>query len=134
MTPVMQTIFSIPGGDCFRACVASIFNIPIEVVPNFLGDAEKPDATWRQDQWDAVREFAEKHNTRATHLDPDTEQEWVALLESSGIYYIATGRSPLSGFGHCVVMRSGVNVHDPMPTKKFIENPWLYVFFVDVLA
>jgi len=35
MKPAMQTIFDDVYGDCFGACVASIFEFPIEEMPNF---------------------------------------------------------------------------------------------------
>lgn len=35
MKPVMQTNTNVPGGDCFRACVASILEIPLLDVPHY---------------------------------------------------------------------------------------------------
>ena len=36
MIPVYQTIVSIEDGDCTRACLASILDLPIDAVPNFI--------------------------------------------------------------------------------------------------
>jgi len=44
MKPVFQTNNSVPGGDCLRACVASILELDIEEVPHFCG--EKPHEEW----------------------------------------------------------------------------------------
>lgn len=40
MKPVNQTIVDKDIGDCLRACVASLLEIPIEVVPNFRQEAK----------------------------------------------------------------------------------------------
>jgi hypothetical protein len=36
MTPVTQTLFGKPDGNCFAACVASLLDLPLEVVPNVM--------------------------------------------------------------------------------------------------
>lgn len=38
MKPVDQIVFEDGKGDCLRACVASILELPIEAVPNFAAD------------------------------------------------------------------------------------------------
>ena len=40
MKPVDQTDWTPKTGDCFRACVASIFELPIESVPNFMEEGD----------------------------------------------------------------------------------------------
>lgn len=40
MKPVYQTIIDKDIGDCLRACVASLLEMPIEVVPNFRQEAK----------------------------------------------------------------------------------------------
>lgn len=40
MISVNQTIHSFTNGDCMRACVASVFEMKIEDVPNFMKDGE----------------------------------------------------------------------------------------------
>lgn len=39
MIPVKQTITSSASGDCWRACMASILELPIEILPNDHSDA-----------------------------------------------------------------------------------------------
>jgi hypothetical protein len=36
MKPVMQSIVDPVNGDCLRACIASIFELPLEEVPHFV--------------------------------------------------------------------------------------------------
>jgi hypothetical protein len=56
MIEVEQTIFTIPGGDCFAACVASILELPINAVPNF--PSEDGDETW----WHSWQEWLKPRN------------------------------------------------------------------------
>lgn len=128
MIPVAQTIFTAPKGDCFRACVASIFELPIDAVPHFF-ETSAGDHMWTQEQWDAVRSFAERHDTEAHWVDPDTEQSEVAKLVESGLHYVAFGPSPSTPLGHCVVMHKGEYVHDPSHGRFLGGEPWLYVLF-----
>lgn len=128
MIPIYQTNTSVPGGNCFQACVASIFELPLDEVPFFL-DGAAGDSRWTQEQWDAVREFAQVHGKTALWID-DEEPEGVKKLETSNLYYIAIGPGSVSQFGHCVVMQAGEFIHDPTPSGKFLTGePWLYIFF-----
>lgn len=127
MIPVLQTIRVAPNGNCFPACIASIFEISIDDVPHFFAGSAGTDL-WTQAQWDAVKAFAESRNHVATWIDPETESEFAARLEASDLYYIAFGDS-ITGVGHCVVMRKGEYVHDPMGRKFLTSKPWLYVLF-----
>lgn len=134
MIPVRQTVTTVPGGNCFQACVASIFDPPLDDVPYFL-DGAAGDSQWTQEQWNAVRSFAEANHTRASWLDPEDEADKAEIekLEQSGLYYIATGQSPNHPqFHHCVVMRGGQYVHDPLPGlngRFIIGTPTHYILF-----
>ncbi len=129
MIPIQQTITTVPGGNCFQACVASIFEQPLDSVPNFL-DGAAGDSYWTDEQWNAVRAFASSHGARAEWIDPDTEKP--DDLEASDLYYIATGPSRrYPQFHHCVVMHKGQFVHDPLPAGGFLSGPPThYIFFV----
>jgi len=109
MIPVDQTVFAVPGGNCFSACVASLLELPLKVVPYFMGD--KP---------------------------PGEPEEWfagfLAWLRPLGYWAIPlsvgngwrpeglcilSGKSPRGSFLHSVVAR-GTDldvVHDPHPSR-----------------
>lgn len=127
MKPVLQTIHTAPNGNCFPACIASIFEIAIDAVPHFFVESAGTDL-WTQAQWDAVQAFAESRDHVATWIDPQKEPDLAALLEASDLYYVAFGDSS-TGLGHCVVMHKGEYVHDPMGRKFLTSEPWLYVLF-----
>jgi hypothetical protein len=139
MKPVHQTILTAPGGDCFRACVASIFELPLEAVPHFLGDAAG-DANWTDGQWRRLVEFAQARGYMPWWIDPEKDPhgdaaEQVRDLEARDGHYVATVR-PYAGsrLGHCVVMQGGRLVHDPMPGGIGAEKaaPVLYICFIDL--
>jgi hypothetical protein len=139
MTPVFQSILTAPGGDCFRACVASIFELPLEVVPHFLGDAAG-DANWTDAQWRGLVEFAQGRGYMPWWIDPENDPhgdaaEQVRDLERRGGHYVATVRPyEETELGHCVVMQGGRLVHDPMPGGSGAEGvaPVLYICFIDL--
>lgn len=35
MIGVHQTVLTVPGGNCFEACIASLLEVPIDAVPYF---------------------------------------------------------------------------------------------------
>ena len=43
MKKVYQAVFEEGLGDCFRACVAAIFEFPIEHMPNFWEQTQDPE-------------------------------------------------------------------------------------------
>lgn len=46
MKPVDQTVFTVPGGNCFSACVASMLELPLDEVPYFMGTWDEPEGAW----------------------------------------------------------------------------------------
>jgi len=126
-------VFQDKTDNCFQACVASIFALPLESVPHFQqGVMASADHKWTQERWDAVVEFAESYGRKAFWLDPDiaTDRPFIAKLHDSGLHYIATGKSPLGNYGHCVIWHQGKMVHDPLRSGSGIEGePWLYIAF-----
>jgi hypothetical protein len=132
MTPVMQTIHTAPGGNCFQASVASVLDLPLESVPHFF--AASDGGMWTQSEWDAVRCFAEGIGVRAFWLDPmeAKDQPFVEILKSCGLFYVAFGPSTVTPFGHCVVMNNGAYVHDPSGGRFLGGEPWLFVGFEKV--
>ena len=129
MTPVRQTIHGI-GGNCFAACLATIFDLPLSEVPHLFGQSGGK-SIWTQQQWDAVRLFGWERGREATWLDPDNEEDspLIRILNESQVPTIATGPSMAGDFGHCVVMQNGKIVHDPAGCCGLKGPPWLYILF-----
>lgn len=107
MIPVDQTQFAGQGvgGDCVRASVASILELPIEQVPHFLEIAPEPS------QWGFA--FEDWMNERGLAV-------WLKHGHTpfEG-YYLASGPSP-RGVSHMVVYLNGDLAHDPHPSRAGI--------------
>lgn len=121
MKPVEQTIPGPPHGDCFRACVASILELPIEHLPN----PHHPEFHW----WDAWNEWLQDRGFNLVEWDvpkggerPDglgvwcpLDGFWIATVPSLNVEpdpeRPATGR-------HCIVMEGQRIAHDPSTAKK----------------
>ncbi|NMC52511.1 MAG: hypothetical protein GYA48_02615 [Chloroflexi bacterium] len=104
MKPVLQTIFAPPNGNCLQACIASILELPLEEVPNFM---QYPN------QWLPRYE----HFLRARNLQPvylRFENGQTPDFEPWG-YHLITVKSPRGPYDHSLVGFQGKPVHDPFP-------------------
>ena len=124
MIPVDQTVFTVPGGNCFSACVASLLELPLSEVPYFMGDApiEEP-----YDWFQGFLEWLRPLGWWAMCLNLDNEWRPDGLC-------ILSGKSPRGDFSHSVVARGRggthfeikghplVVEHDPHPSREGIET------------
>lgn len=123
MKPIFQTIFDFKHGDCMRACVASIFELSLEEVPNF----NDPDSSYyakNLEKWGSERGITAV-NITLTNDDLDVIKNcWV----------IAVGKSPRDKNEedrHAVVWYNGKVVHDPHPRGIGIKGkPEVYTIFI----
>jgi len=108
MTPVDQTTFGHPGGNCYSACIASLLGLPISEVPYFMAD---PPPAWheRLDAFLAPFGFYALHFVITDRAVYDRDNLW-----PKG-YYILTGKSPRGD--HAVVARGPDVAHDPHPSR-----------------
>jgi len=121
MIPVFQTKTSSGDGDCFAACLASILEEPLAVIPDFT-PAIKNDNSWIVEANLFIAHFG-------FYLLPVI---WKATACSSG-FSIAIG-NPKGGKEdnkHAVVYLGANLYHDPSPNGKGLEgNPETYMVFV----
>lgn len=127
MKPVKQTITSPPTNNCLSACVASLFEVPIWLVPNFTAldrwsvDAHggfkrtnlDPEPLW----WDRLCSFACENGWRVLQLQRNRWGiKWGGRF-MFGDYGIATVKSPRGTWDHCVIAEivTGEVVWDPHP-------------------
>ena len=124
MKPVDQTIFKKDLGDCARACIASIFDCPIEDVPNFWEQTQDADTFWRlNNEW-----LSEKKGFRLVPIAIETGSEHIL----GGVLCIAIGRTGRGSEDHAVVWRDGI-VHDPNPSRTgLVGDPDVFVLIVPV--
>jgi hypothetical protein len=107
MRPVDQTTFGFPGGNCFSACVASLLEVPLEDVPQFMGDTLDDDSTW----YERFREWLAPRSLYPLCLKLGSE--WVPPG-----FHILSGRSPRHATAlHSVIALDARVVHDPHPSR-----------------
>jgi hypothetical protein len=108
MKPVMQTLFYDKDGvgNCFEACLASIFELDILDVPMFH------ETDWFTSFFEWIQE---KGYTYYGALNAEAVKTYDKGL---GGYFIVAGESPrgkhIKG-GHAVIFKDGQMVHDPHP-------------------
>lgn len=111
MTPIDQTDFYDKAagkhGNCMQAAVASIMDLPLEAVPNFI---------------EGTKSGGEQHR-RFLHWFRDSGL-YVLMLPGNyvpEVPYLASG--PASrGVHHMVVMSGGKLLHDPHPSRDGLTS------------
>ena len=130
MIPVTQTEFGAKHGNCYAACIASIFELPIESLPSvptddtvvvekYKTDSNKDnwdvnnfyDAWW----WDMWNAWFEANNLLRYRVDYNKFTP--RYTEHPAGYTILIGASPRNPnkVKHAVVAFNGKLVHDPHP-------------------
>ena len=114
MKPVYQIVFDDGLGDCFRACIASIFEFPIKNIPNFWEQTQDVDEFWQ-----LINDWTVEHKGLRC-LSVEFRKRDVHLTD--GILCIAIGfRAPNNKVAHAVVWKDGL-VHDPHPANTGLCN------------
>lgn len=111
MIPVDQDMFydpdAAPGeqrGNCWSACIASLLELPLHDVPNFVQVHVDGGENW----WAHTIRFLDDRGYGLWSAEPDEDD-----------YVIATGVSPRGNGNvhHAVINRGGTMVHDPHPSR-----------------
>lgn len=103
MTPVFQTKLypdAIHSGNCFAACIASLLDLPLWMVPPWEDMFGRGDWHSRLQEW-LNRFYGLKMVSRSGH-------DWESLPE----FYMGSGLSPRE-IRHSVIYSKGQMVHDP---------------------
>ena len=123
MKPVFQTILAPPRGNCLQACIASILELPLEAVPNFM----EVDG----DGWEKVyQDFLETKGLQVLYLDIDGIKKYGWSPRG---YHLIQGKSPRGDWDHVCVGFRGEIVHDPHPDGGGLRTQDLYDVFVSML-
>lgn len=126
MIPVDQTAFGDPHGNCWGAAIASILEVSLRDLPDYVTEA----IAGRD--WDgAMQAYLVTHHSSFLYRLHD-----VSLLggriEPFG-HYLMSGMSP-RGLPHSVVGWNGRMVHDPHPSRAGIGPAWDYEFIIPLAS
>lgn len=114
MKPIIQTQTG-DTGNCFSACLASILELPIEVVPNFFEVRLTDDpAGW----WAAVREWLYLYGYGVLVIDDSNGNLSLGLPG----FLIVSGTSPRERM-HATIWEGGRLIHDPHPEGGGVRAP-----------
>jgi hypothetical protein len=119
MKPVYQTKFAKPDGNCHAACLASIFEIPLESIPSWGCSS-----FW----YDHFKKWMIE-NFDLQPIDIEIESFESIMWKPHG-YHIINGPSVNGDFWHSVVGLNGEIVHDPFPEMPALKEPKTYTIFV----
>lgn len=118
MKPINQTIVEINYGNCFAACVASLFELTLDEVPNFIEKGKD----WFPPFWEFIKERGYEYEGVGWPRSEDMPFGHI-LSESINIdgFVIATVPSKtFQAISHSVLIDLDGNVvHDPNPNKKW---------------
>lgn len=127
MTPVIQEFLveaqnGSKRGDCLRATVASLLDLPLSEVPHFVQiDADGgPHWLHHLTDWLHQRGFA-----LYEHVDPEPGEHYIATGPSPRSYYPGTG---VVASIHATVYRDEQLVHDPHPSGVGLCEVWERMF------
>ena len=119
MKPVYQTQFDSKTGNCLQASVASVLELPLDEVPNFMLEA---------DLTTALGTFLAQFGMVSITLTASQVSRW----RPSGFHLIG-GRSLRGDFNHSVVGYNGEVIHDPHPSGGGLRTIDDYTLFVALL-
>ncbi len=123
MIPVDQTILKPPMGNCYAACLASVFEVPLETVPHPTAEEGASAEDWSRYEERLEREFLGPRGLRALYLQ--AIEGWHPYG-----YSILSAISPRGEHEHAVVCLDGAVVHDPHPDRHMgIGKPMTWIVF-----
>lgn len=120
MKPVDQTKEGHPDGDCLAACVASVFEVPLESLPDF--------APVNDNWWGALQKWIQLRGLMPLEIKAHGSD--IEALEDC--WHLIAGLSPRGKFMHSVVGQRGELVHDPHPSRGGLESKLFYMVFVAI--
>lgn len=120
MTPDICRVKNDPPhsyGDCLRACIASMLDLPTEEVPHFVHDGCEPEVTFtRVREWLAERKLVPMFSGYPTNETPEDILFFMGTT-NPGVHYI------LFSANHAVVGCGNEIVHDPAWIKESLAPP-----------
>lgn len=132
MKKVYQNIVCKDKGDCMRAAMASLFDLELWDVPNFINEAAKGEgdnanANWLLMKWLWKRglEHATYINKVEGHATRNTEYLKRVAKHDGGIngyFYASVPSQTFENVSHAVIVDVDLNiVHDPNPNQKALD-------------
>ena len=130
MKPVDQQVLHDPDngkyGDCMRACIASLLELPAEEVPHFFKTGNDNDFDDKLDQYLRWQGYS---LLDITYFEFGRYQ---GIRGETDIHHIISGYTE-RGTYHATVGHRGKVVHDPHPSKAGLSSDkedWIFSFLI----
>jgi len=131
MKPIKQTILDKKVGNCFASCVASVFELPLDAVPNFCA---------HEDWWERLQAWLAPQNLAFIELPTKDGGMPDMPTLPDGVLCLAAGMGD-RGVQHAVVVKYRVDeggkthrlelAHDPHPSGVgLVKTEYLGWFMV----
>lgn len=123
MKKVYQTIVDSEIGNCMQAVVASLFEIELDSIPNFV----------EHENWGELFDQVYTDNGYPDYIYFDTRNLSLKLIKNilehdkgiNGFFYATVASQTLKGITHAVVIDKNCNiVHDPNPNQLALKLNW----------
>lgn len=118
MKKVYQTIVDKDKGNCMQAVVASLFEVDLNNVPDFLNFGDD----WF---WEFLYYFRDKgYKPSYIYKNKNYDLKDVAIFDGgvNGYFYASVPSATFDGLTHAVVVNMDLNVvHDPNPNGKALN-------------
>lgn len=125
MKPVYQTKYGEGEGNCFQACLASIFELELEDVPDFCNVYPTKDNTWFNEytKWlngkgYSVLTFSLLENSSISLNGPQLR----------GCILLVSGKNK-NKVQHCTIYRDGECIHNPNKNCTGIVPEYVDIIF-----
>lgn len=129
MKKVYQEIVCKDKGDCMRAAIASLFDLNLWEVPNFIKEAANSEGDNANANWLLIKWLSEKGYEHPTYINKieghatrNTEYlKRVAKHDggTNGYFYASVPSQTFEYVSHAVIVDLDLNiVHDPNPNQK----------------
>lgn len=121
MKKVFQTITDKDNGNCMQAVVASLFELSLEEVPNFIEFNKKEDTNHVSEMWKFFEERGYNF-TCINRMPSESSEKLISVAKFdggiNGYFYGSVESQTFPGVSHAVVIDSDLNiVHDPNPNQ-----------------
>ena len=117
MEKVYQTIVDKEHGNCMQAAVASLFDLELSEVPNFIEHGEN----W----YNVFDDFIRKYGYEPNYISGNVHELYkIARFDNgvNGYFYGVVNSQTFEGITHAVIVDRYLNVvHDPNPNQKALS-------------
>lgn len=125
---VMHDVANGQFGDCQRAVIASLLELPIEDVPHFLQDAKGDPTAY----WQAIQKFCRGHGY--AYLTAHSPKGLAFYGDDGDVFHEISGPSPRhAGTFHAVIGKNGQVFFDPHPSRAGLAGDpatWEHAYLV----